>query len=441
VHNKSPSVVFVLEVSLKDYHCRNENYFRVTLNDGADRADLYAYSYLRYGKDQWTMRYHDMLTAGSPAWVEEPCLWSGLNVTYGTTVLVGTGSFDDCVLAQNPLLQQTAYCANSPCAINGVYQPAIPSDMTLWFYSSYLYTFDFFGCHTSAVTTTTPQCLLDAARTLCTSTWTEIQAANPSVGLPFLQLYCSDAGYVLNLLDAWGLDLDRQLFTSSAGYTLGAMLYEANLLPIDLADVVSSTGATGSGSAATGTGTNTGNTGGNTGATGAGSTSTSGSGSAGSSAGSTSGSGSTHTSGSGSTSTSGSGSTHTSGSGSGSNHTSGSGSGSTHTSGSGSTHTSGSGSTHTSGSGSTHTSGSGSTHTSGSGSTHTSGSGSTHTSGSGSTHTSGSGSAVVTAGSGTGTGAVSSTGGKAPEGTASVSSVSKLSVALSVITVVASLLL
>lgn len=150
--------------------------------------------------------------------------------------IYGTGNSTACrELTSRVLLNTDVACPIPDCAFNGVYQP--PLTGTFYAYSGYFYTYDvLFSSH--------PQIslkdLLDASSTFCGLSITAAQAQHPAQGLSFLKNYCFTSSYLYPLLRVYGFSDDSVInFVGSikgieVGWSLGGMLYEANLLPIEI---------------------------------------------------------------------------------------------------------------------------------------------------------------------------------------------------------------
>jgi len=222
---------------------------------GPTQINLYSYSYLRYGKDQMVSRYQAALLQGAVSQVNDPCLFPGYSVVINSVSINGTGNFTQCQENILALLRTSSFCANGKCAINGAYQPPIPSSMDLIFYSSYFYTFNFWKCVLGNGGPSNATCLQTMASNACNSQmqWSQVRSAYTD-DTKFLSLYCFDAAFDLQLLNALQISSTQTIMVMnrvngvSVTWALGAMIYEAGLLPVISRSESSSSSSTGSSS-------------------------------------------------------------------------------------------------------------------------------------------------------------------------------------------------
>jgi len=97
---------------------------------------VFVTTWLGYGTNQARERYLDRAVSGFQRHgevrgaVPDPCLPKDLQLSEPgpddeTHSLVGTGSFEQCLLDTAPLLNKTAPCPDSPCLMNGIHVPKI----------------------------------------------------------------------------------------------------------------------------------------------------------------------------------------------------------------------------------------------------------------------------------------------------------------------------
>lgn len=205
------------EVPLSDYYVHRM----------ADRSfPLYTHSYLKFGQDQVVARLYDAIKGAGGS--VNPCTFTGqTNNISGTTI---TGAFDNatCKTLMRQVLGLGQFCPSAPCAAMSVYQPNIPADMQLSFFSGFSYTADFFNCSGMQPI----RCVGDRAAAYCSArTYAQARAENPSVTDAFLQVYCISAVYANVLLtEAYRLDAGRIVRyanvdgTNEITWALGAMI-------------------------------------------------------------------------------------------------------------------------------------------------------------------------------------------------------------------------
>eukprot|EP01012_Entosiphon_sulcatum_P005852 TRINITY_DN126_c0_g1_i1.p1 TRINITY_DN126_c0_g1~~TRINITY_DN126_c0_g1_i1.p1 ORF type:complete len:895 (+),score=160.71 TRINITY_DN126_c0_g1_i1:104-2788(+) len=207
-----------------------ENYFELKLV--ADRIPLYTHSYLNYGQDRLYTRLLDyVVQAGNQS--RNPCLpsnYSGTEATSsGNVMFNGSMNYDICKAYTRAVLLPDTYCSAPPCAVAGVHQPDVPTDLPLDLFSGYYYTASFFNCSGAQKI----RCIDDAARSYCQLNWTQMQAANTGTSANFLKKYCLQAALIHVLLtEGYRLNAERTVnfvvtvAGQEIGWALGAMTYE-----------------------------------------------------------------------------------------------------------------------------------------------------------------------------------------------------------------------
>lgn len=209
--------------------------YGVNLTLGDTEYPVYVHSYLGYGRDQANLKYRDLLAdaaggGGDP--VADPCLASGLNETDDEgRVFVGQGDAEACLAAALRVLDTEAPCEIEPCSFDGVHQPPVPLRAFVGF-GAFAFTSEFFDLDERAPLTAWE----DAVREFCPITAEELDEMFP--GNDFVKEYCFNGAYILALLrDGYGIsetsnavECTRNIDGVDVGWTLGAMIYEANLL-------------------------------------------------------------------------------------------------------------------------------------------------------------------------------------------------------------------
>lgn len=216
-----------------------EESFPINLN-GTSRV-VYTHSYLRYGRNQARLRHYDDLydiLEQKKDKLESPCLVrdyhdhkeiDGKHVT-----IVGTGDFEKCLKETKKLLNLESECYTYNCGVNSVFMPHIESDMELYGTSSMFDTAKFFKCHGLS----NLRCLKEKATKKCGVNMKKyLRKHNKWVDDKDFWNFCFNAAFMVNLIgEGYGLDLDRPInFEEEVngvdiGWTLGAMIYEVNLL-------------------------------------------------------------------------------------------------------------------------------------------------------------------------------------------------------------------
>lgn len=171
--------------------------------------------------------------------ITNPCFLTGYTKQYtlnGKTYNVtGSSDRDSCTaLVKRTLLNTTVPCELDPCRFNGVYQPALVNRQ-YYAFSGYWYTYDtFFPGSTEDHTLGQ---FASQGTWYCNLTYAGAQSAYPSADPSRLANYCFTGSYISSILETYGFDDSRVIkFSGSLNglevtWAVGAMLFEANLLP------------------------------------------------------------------------------------------------------------------------------------------------------------------------------------------------------------------
>jgi Golgi nucleoside diphosphatase len=219
-----------------------ENAFPININ--STNKIIYTHSYLRFGRNDAQDRYYKNLLKALPTQgniddnLASPCAIKGHVETQAINskniTIAGQSNFDACMKQTYNLLNKEAECFTDTCAINGEFLAEIPSSMELYATSTFSETANFFKCGGKKPI----KCLLENAKKECNSDMqTYVKNNEKSKNDWDFWNYCFNAAYIVNLLkDGYGMSLDRELTFSNTidgidiGWTLGAMVYEVNLL-------------------------------------------------------------------------------------------------------------------------------------------------------------------------------------------------------------------
>jgi len=162
-----------------------------------------------------------------------PCYLVGYSETYSSTsqTIIGSGNQQNCsYYLSKYVTPKDPSCAE--CGVGSVYQP--PLNGQFYAFSGFAYTYRFLSLSNQS----TLADLLSAGQIYCGLTWAQAQTTYPSESTSFLYQYCYTSTYIYNLLSAYGFHsnpLEVMAVTSignfQISYALGAMIYEASLLP------------------------------------------------------------------------------------------------------------------------------------------------------------------------------------------------------------------
>ncbi|KAJ2603319.1 Golgi apyrase [Coemansia sp. RSA 1722] len=177
--------------------------------DGSDMSfNVFVATFLGHGTNEARRRYVDQLRdvaktpegATTPA-IDDPCLPPGLTLPTvdGHTVLRGSGSFSQCVLATEPLLNKTS-CPVAPCLFAGVHAPEIDfGKQSFVGVSEYWYaSHDYLGL--GGVWDVDK--FESQASKFCQTPWADVllMASGDAAALARLQMQCFKAAWLVNVL-------------------------------------------------------------------------------------------------------------------------------------------------------------------------------------------------------------------------------------------------
>jgi Golgi nucleoside diphosphatase len=164
--------------------------------------------------------------------VMNPCYLSGYNETYNGQTIVGTASYPDCVsLIEKFIVVKDPSCAS--CGIGDVYQPPIYGNYIA--FSGFAYTYSFLGLSN----TSTIADLQNATEEFCDTPWATVVAQHSTTPPAYLKFYCFTGAYYQDILvRGYGfsptgnnLVVESIVGDIELSWALGAMIYEASLLP------------------------------------------------------------------------------------------------------------------------------------------------------------------------------------------------------------------
>jgi len=224
------------------------DYFETRFSNKVVR--LYTHSYLYFGLNEAIRQLEDNLVARvappqtptGPVIVANPCFAinyainfnssDGINVTF-----VGTSDVDSCRGNVSLLLNKQATCFfGDECGVGGEYQPPVGANQFVGF-SGF--------ANILSLLRLSPHSNVGQigvlAQSICNLTYAQLIERMGEV-TKYTYAYCFDAMYLHALLhEGYGFDedstniyLQEKISNYSVGWALGAMLYEANLLPWSL---------------------------------------------------------------------------------------------------------------------------------------------------------------------------------------------------------------
>lgn len=215
--------------------------------NGTDRI-LYTQSYLKYGRNQALHRYRQSLVSKYKSTkkdqVEDPCFPEGYFETANYDMykkkiqFVGTGDYELCRILTRELLREAKFCPAAPCAMNGHYQPDLPSKRPIIAIDGFAKLAEWLDCPKQS----SLNCLEQSAISKCTKPTSSQSDLEASQGPQ--QTMCFLAAYTTNVLKH-GFRIepshpirfaDDDLDGTSMGWTLGAMIFILEMLSFNNGD-------------------------------------------------------------------------------------------------------------------------------------------------------------------------------------------------------------
>nr|XP_020744137.1 ectonucleoside triphosphate diphosphohydrolase 2 [Odocoileus virginianus texanus] len=220
------------------------------------RYRVYTHSFLCYGRDQVlrTLLASAVQTRGPhPCWpqgysahvmlqdvYESPCTAAQRPQAFNRSARVSLAGSSDPALCRGLVSQlfNSSSCRFSRCSFNGVFQPPVSGKFIA--FSAFFYTVDFLRT-VMGLPVATLQQLEAAVVTICSQTWSELQARAPD-DRARLPDYCAGAMFVQQLLSrGYGFDersfgdvtFQKKAGDTAVGWALGYMLNLTNLIPAD----------------------------------------------------------------------------------------------------------------------------------------------------------------------------------------------------------------
>ncbi|XP_041825329.1 ectonucleoside triphosphate diphosphohydrolase 2 [Melanotaenia boesemani] len=222
---------------------------------------LYTHSFLCYGQDQFLKRLlaHIVKSQGYSESVTHPCYPAGhstelkmdhifnspctakhkpssYNPQAALTVR-GSGQYEQCVGNVSEIFYFDS-CPFSQCSFDKVFQPNVTGSFMA--FSAFFYIHSFLQ-QVTGITVRTPLQLEEAAKTVCTMTFSQMMLQAPDQKLR-LQDYCASSVFVkILMLRGYGFDdtsfphisFQKKAGDTSVGWALGYMLSLSNLLPAE----------------------------------------------------------------------------------------------------------------------------------------------------------------------------------------------------------------
>ncbi|CCU97471.1 unnamed protein product [Malassezia sympodialis ATCC 42132] len=186
------------------------------LDGTVDEHQVFVTTFLGFGTNEARLRYlYALADQANATEVSDPCLPHGLRLPgqEGLSDVVGTGSFAECLVHQQPLLNRNATCAAPPCPFHGVHVPSIQYNKVPFVgVSEYWYSADdVFGLGGAY----DREQFHRAAEAFCQSDWHALAAKldrheyPKQVTMSRLQMQCFKAAWVSTFLHE-GLALPRE---------------------------------------------------------------------------------------------------------------------------------------------------------------------------------------------------------------------------------------
>ena len=185
-------------------------YIDIQFNDQS--YQLYGHSYLQFGIRMAKQRLTQLIQNEYKYEIEipNPCLNIGYNQTYQNRIHYGTSNPIKCQHYLQELLHKDAMCLENNCALNGVYMPKLPYNMTFYAFETFGYAYGPTGwLHLKSITKMKD--IQNIAIQLCNTTYDDLDTIaftyTDEPELDKKHLWCSDYMYILVLLrDGYNFD-------------------------------------------------------------------------------------------------------------------------------------------------------------------------------------------------------------------------------------------
>lgn len=235
-----------MQVAFNPGHDIKSNEFSFYVNH--NRMSVYAKSYIQFGLATAVQRAMKVLAkkAGTDKpMVEHPCFQKGYSELVemdGRQVnFTGTGNPAACDAIAKNLLHEDYECLLEPCAVMGVHMPKVYAWKTYYGLANFFYIANGLGLiGWGEAKSITPKAIFDETQDFCKMTVKDAQAHS---GAPwkYKKNHCFGGLYMYHILKAYGFEEDarhivfaRKLKGKSADWTMGAALYETQLMPVSL---------------------------------------------------------------------------------------------------------------------------------------------------------------------------------------------------------------
>lgn len=206
------------------------------------RHTVYAKSYIRFGADEAVTRFFERV-ASDRSDVTSPCHNSGFKETASiagrNVTFTGAANVTRCIELVRKLLGLDVECLMPPCALRGSYMAKLNG--SFYALAGFFYTvfgLGLIGWDEAKVLTLSG--IATARDTFCAK---DLEDAIRDTKSPakFVRRYCFLAVYLVETLAALGFEASdtsvtysRKISNYSLGWTTGAILYETQLMPLDI---------------------------------------------------------------------------------------------------------------------------------------------------------------------------------------------------------------
>ena len=225
----SAQVAFAPNSTESDRHKEDLMLLRLRSLDRTEKEYLvFAGSWLGYGANVARHRYIEELRSHSrpsdPV-IHDPCLPKALEIPVENSklLLLGTGSLEECLIRQSPILAKEMDCHDNPCLFGGVHSPAIDFDVNHFigvseFWHATHDVFNMGGAYDYAA-------YFEKVNTFCSRDWESIlvdlkrQKWGKKLDEGKVRLLCFKAAWIMKVLhEGFGVPELAKEFLSSPGH-------------------------------------------------------------------------------------------------------------------------------------------------------------------------------------------------------------------------------
>ncbi|XP_038599841.1 ectonucleoside triphosphate diphosphohydrolase 1 [Tachyglossus aculeatus] len=222
--------------------------------------NIYTHSFLCYGKDQaLRLKLTKSIQEAENGQLKDPCFHTGYKKVVKMSDLYsspctekaesvlhldelhiqGTGNFAQCQKSLENIFN-TSFCSYSRCSFNGIFLPPVRGDFRA--FSAFYFVMNFLNL--TAKEGSSLKNVTKKIEDFCSRPWEEVKTSFSDIKEKYLSEYCFSGTYIVTLLhlrygftdENWkDIQFMGKIGDSDAGWTLGYMLNQTNMIPAEQA--------------------------------------------------------------------------------------------------------------------------------------------------------------------------------------------------------------